>query len=244
MAEVGGSGIPSGPYGPPARVAVLASGSGTNLQALLDRFNLGDDEAARVVLVVGGDAGIGALERARAADVDTAVVEEPGPEGRGLLARLQAARVDLVVLAGYLQLVPAPVVRAYRGRMVNIHPALLPSFGGKGMYGSRVHQAVLESGVRVTGPTVHFVSEEYDEGPIIAQWPVPVREGDDAARLAARVLEVEHRVLPEVVAALARGEVRLGEDGRAHWGRPWLPGERFELSAEEGPPEPDREGTG
>jgi folate-dependent phosphoribosylglycinamide formyltransferase PurN len=134
-----------------------------------------------------------------------------------------------VVLAGWLRLVPEPVVRAYRGRMVNIHPALLPSFGGEGMYGRRVHEAVLRSGARVTGPTVHFVDEAYDEGAIIAQWPVPVREGDDPERLADRVLEREHRILPEVVAALARGEVRLDEEGRARWERPWFPGGRFVL---------------
>ena len=145
-----------------ARVAVLASGSGTNLQALLNRFEDGAG-TARVVLVVGSSPGVGALERARAAGVETAVVDEPDDEGRRLMDRLEAAGADLVVLAGWLRLVPAPVVRAYRGRMVNIHPALLPSFGGEGMYGRRVHEAVLESGARVTGPTVHFVDEAYDE---------------------------------------------------------------------------------
>ena len=211
-----------------ARVAVLASGSGTNLQALLNRFEDGAG-TARVVLVVGSSPGVGALERARAAGVETAVVDEPDDEGRRLMDRLEAAGADLVVLAGWLRLVPAPVVRAYRGRMVNIHPALLPSFGGEGMYGRRVHEAVLESGARVTGPTVHFVDEAYDEGAVIAQWPVPVKEGDDPDRLAARVLEREHEILPEVVEALARGDVRLDEEGRARWERPWFPGDRFAL---------------
>lgn len=213
----------------PARVAVLASGSGTNLQALLDRFDGDADPAARVVLVVGSSPGIGALERARGAGVETAVLEERDEEGRRLLDLLDAVDAGLVVLAGWLRLVPTPVVRAYRGRMVNIHPALLPSFGGEGMYGRRVHEAVLRSGARVTGPTVHFVDEAYDEGAIIAQWPVPVKEGDDPDRLAARVLEREHRILPDVVAALARGEVRLDERGRARWERPWFPGDRFAL---------------
>ncbi len=216
----------------PARVAVLASGGGTNLQALLDRFGRDADPPARVALVVGSSPGIGALDRARNAGVETAVLEEGREDGELLLGRLDAADADLVVLAGWLRRVPAPVVRAYRGRMVNIHPALLPSFGGKGMYGRRVHEAVLRSGARVSGPTVHFVDEAYDEGAIIAQWPVPVKEDDDPDRLAARVLEREHRVLPEVVAALARGEVWLDEEGRARWERPWFPGERFTLEEE------------
>lgn len=231
MAEPGSDRAGGDPAGEPdpARVAVLASGGGSNLQTLLDRFNGGPDPSARVVLAVGSSPGIGALDRARAAGVETAVLDEPDDEGRELLARLEAADAGIVVLAGWLRLVPAPVVRAYRGRMVNIHPALLPSFGGEGMYGRRVHEAVLESGARVTGPTVHFVDEAYDEGPIIAQWPVPVKEGDDPGRLAGRVLEREHRILPEVVAALARGEVRLDEEGRVRWERPLFEGERFAL---------------
>lgn len=222
----------------PARVAVLASGSGTNLQALLDRFNEGDDPAALVVRVIGSRAGIGALERADRAGVDGVALDEPEAEAP-LLRCLEEAEADLVVLAGWLRLVPAAVVRAFRGRMVNIHPALLPSFGGEGMYGHRVHEAVLRSGARVTGPTVHFVDEEYDEGSIIAQWPVPVKEGDDAEQLAARVLEVEHRVLPEVVSALARGEIVLDEEGRARWERPWFEGDRFTF---EGAPGTDPDG--
>ena len=220
--------------GSPARVAVLASGSGTNFQALLDRFNLGEDDAARVVRLVASRPGIGALERARAADVEAAVIEEAGPGARALGSALEAAGAELVVLAGWLRLVPAPVVRAYRGRMVNIHPALLPAFGGEGMYGARVHRAVLESGVRVTGATVHFVDEDYDTGRIVVQWPVPVREGDDAERLAARVLEVEHRILPAAVAALARGDVRLGDDGEVRWRRPWFEGDRFVTASGDG----------
>lgn len=217
--------------GAPARVVVLVSGSGTNLQSLLDRYNLGDDDDARVVRVIGSSRGIGALERARAAGVETAVLEEHDEDGGRLQAQLEAADADLVVLAGYLRLVPAPVVRAWRGRMINIHPALLPSFGGQGMYGLRVHEAVLEAGARVSGPTVHFVDEAYDRGPIIAQWPVPVLEGDGPEELAERVLRHEHRLLPRVVSGLARGEVRLDDEGRARWDRPLFGGDRFELAA-------------
>lgn len=211
----------------PARVAVLASGSGTNFQALLDRFHGDESSPARVVRLVASRPDAGALDRARSAGVATAVLAGDGPEGDALHRELDAAGSDLVVLAGWLRLVPPSVVDAYRGRMINIHPALLPAFGGEGMYGARVHRAVLASGARVTGATVHFVDEEYDAGGIIAQWPVPVKEGDDPESLAARVLEVEHRLLPAAVAALARGEVRLDDDGRARWTRPWFRGERF-----------------
>jgi phosphoribosylglycinamide formyltransferase 1 len=194
----------------PARVAVLASGGGTNLQALIDRFHAEPAPAARVELVVASRAGVGALERAERARVSAAVLDarEIGAEALGarMLALLEEHRVDMVVLAGYLQLVPLEVVERYRGRMLNIHPALLPGFGGKGMYGIRVHRAVLESGVRVTGATVHLVSDRYDEGAIVAQWPVPVLAGDTPEALAARVLGVEHQILPLAVEALARGE--------------------------------------
>ncbi|HEY0016087.1 MAG TPA: phosphoribosylglycinamide formyltransferase [Longimicrobium sp.] len=192
----------------PVRVAVLASGGGTNLQALIDRFNAEPSAPARVELVVGSRPGIGALQRAERAGIHALALEARalGPEafGQALAEALQTHRIGLVVLAGWLQLVPAEVVRGYHGRMINIHPALLPAFGGHGMYGMRVHRAVIESGARVSGATVHFVDERYDEGAIIAQWPVPVLPGDTPESLAARVLAVEHRILPLAVEALAR----------------------------------------
>lgn len=190
---------------PPASVAVLVSGGGTNLQALLDQ--LPAQGAAQVTRVVSSRADAGALERARRARVATAVLTDPS-DARGMLDALAGA--DLVVLAGYLRRVPAEVVARYRMRMINIHPALLPAFGGAGMYGRRLHERVLASGATISGPTVHYVDEEYDHGPIIAQWPVPVHKGDTPESLAARVLEAEHRLLPVVVTALARGvPVRL-----------------------------------
>ena len=205
----------------PRPLAVLVSGGGTNLQALLDRFGRDGrpDGAAAVHLVISDRQNVRALERARAAGVETVVVPA-GPEpGRGtpaeaLLAPLREHAIEYVVLAGYLRLVPAGVVAAYRGRIVNIHPGPLPAFGGPEMYGGRVHEAVLRAGLRVAGPTVHFVDERYDTGPIIAQWPVPVFADDTADSLAARVLRVEHRLLPAVVSALARGRITLGADGR------------------------------
>ncbi len=186
---------------PPMRVAVLASGGGTNLQALLDTCQ--GDAPARVVLVASNNADAGALERARAAGVETRVIADH-TDGHAIAAMLRSFDTELVVLAGYLKLVPEVVVDEYAGRMLNIHPALLPSFGGSGMYGMRVHRAVLASGATVSGPTVHLVTAEYDKGPIVAQWPVPVAAGDTPETLQRRVLAVEHQLLPAVVLAAAR----------------------------------------
>jgi len=180
------------------RVAVLVSGSGSNLQALLDALRPGGP--AHVVHVISSRPGAGALERARKAGVPTTVLADTQDAGE-LLAALRDT--DLAVLAGYLQRIPPAVVARFRLRLINIHPALLPAFGGPGMYGRRVHEAVLASGAPISGATVHYVDEEYDRGPIIAQWPVPVRAGDTPESLAARVLEVEHRLLPRVVLELA-----------------------------------------
>ena len=185
------------------RVAVLASGQGSNLQSLLDAFS-GPTSPATITLVVSNRAAAGALGRAAAAGLATATIAEDGQDTARLLALLDEHAIDLVVLAGYLKRVPDPVVAAYRGRLLNVHPALLPAFGGTGMYGRRVHEAVLASGARVSGPTVHLVDARYDHGRIVAQWPVPVAPGDAPEALAARVLEAEHHLLPAVVRAWAR----------------------------------------
>ena len=185
--------------GQPVRVAVLVSGGGTNLQALLDALH--SSPVARIARVISNRPDAGALARAQRAKVPTVVLREPRDAGE-LLGVLQD--IEIVVLAGYLKLVPADVVRRFRGRMINIHPALLPDFGGAGMYGHRVHEAVLASGAKESGPTVHFVDEEFDRGAIIDQERVPVKPGDTADTLAARVLEAEHRLLPRVVLELAR----------------------------------------
>jgi formyltetrahydrofolate-dependent phosphoribosylglycinamide formyltransferase len=182
----------------PVRVAVLASGGGTNLQALLDALT---GSRARVALVLSDRPDAGALERARRAGVAAAALRDPADSAE-LLAAL--TDMDLVVLAGYLKLVPPAVVAHFRWRMINIHPALLPAFGGPGMYGRRVHEAVLASDADESGATVHYVDEQYDRGPIIAQARVPVRPDDTPETLAARVLEAEHRLLPMVVLELAR----------------------------------------
>ena len=193
------------------RIGVLASGGGTNLQAILDYLDeLGERRSGDITVVASDRAEAGALGRARARGIATApLATSRRPEGAALETLLADHGVELVVLAGYLRRVPDEVVARYAGRMLNVHPALLPSFGGPGMYGMRVHDAVLASGATVSGATVHFVDEEYDRGPIIAQWPVPVLSGDDSHTLAERVLRVEHVLYPRVVNAVAAGRITL-----------------------------------
>jgi phosphoribosylglycinamide formyltransferase 1 len=193
------------------RAAVFASGGGTNFQALLDHQSPAG--SWEVALLVTDRADAGAVGRAERSGVACAVVPTRGREASDvaseLLDLLARHRIDVILLAGYLKLVPVEVVQRFHGRILNIHPALLPSFGGKGMYGRRVHEAVLEAGVAESGATVHFVDEEYDRGEILAQRRVPVERGDTPETLAARVLTVEHELYPEAVDrlcdALARG---------------------------------------
>lgn len=185
------------------RIAVLASGRGTNLGALIDYLaQRGDRAAARVVLVASNRADAGALQRARDSDI-TATAFDASDDGTGLLELLHRHSIGLVVLAGYLKRIPPLVVREYSGRVVNIHPGLLPEFGGAGMYGAKVHTAVIASGAKMTGVTVHLVDDEFDHGPVVAQWKVAVRPDDTPESLAARVLEAEHIVFPRVVEMIA-----------------------------------------
>jgi phosphoribosylglycinamide formyltransferase-1 len=187
----------------PSRLAVLASGRGSNLQAIIDHFdNLSRERIAKVVLVASNRADSPALIRAATASIDIASFDA-ADDGSQLLALLRKFRIDLVVLAGYLKRIPATVIREYAGRIVNIHPALLPAFGGEGMYGARVHEAVIDSGATESGVTVHLVDDDYDRGPIIAQWRVPVEKSDTADSLAERVLAVEHVVYPRAVEMVA-----------------------------------------
>ena len=182
------------------RIAVAVSGGGSNLQALLDSLPPGSP--AVVALVVSNKRSAGGLDRAEERGVPTAVFTDPtsADEWLGLLKQ---HRIDLIVLAGYLKLVPAGVISAFRGRILNIHPALLPAFGGPGMYGKRVHRAVLDAGAAESGCTVHLVDEVYDRGEILAQARVLVLPGDTVESLAARVLAEEHKLLPRVVLATA-----------------------------------------
>jgi formyltetrahydrofolate-dependent phosphoribosylglycinamide formyltransferase len=178
---------------------VLVSGGGTNLQALLDTLN--GSKVAQIVRVISNRPGVGALDRAHRKNIPTTVLKNPADASELLTA---LGDVQLVVLAGYLRLIPAPVVARFRGRIINVHPALLPSFGGPGMYGHHVHEAVLANGATQSGATVHFVDEVFDHGDIIAAEKVPVEPGDTPDTLAARVREAEHRLLPRVVLELAR----------------------------------------
>jgi formyltetrahydrofolate-dependent phosphoribosylglycinamide formyltransferase len=187
----------------PSRLAVLASGRGSNLQAIIDHFdNISRERIAKVVLVASNRADSPALIRAATASIDIASFDA-ADDGDQLLDVLQRFRVDLVILAGYLKRIPPKVVREYSGRILNIHPALLPDFGGEGMYGTRVHEAVIASGAKESGVTVHLVNDEYDRGAIVAQWRVPVEPGDTAEALALRILSVEHVVYPRVVEMVA-----------------------------------------
>lgn len=197
------------------RIAVLASGGGSNLAAILDHLALQGERAPGQVVWVGATKSTaGALTRAAAARVAHDVVAAPD-DGDALLATLRDAGTELLVLAGYLRHVPATVVRAFRGRVLNVHPALLPAFGGAGMYGERVHAAVIASGAKLSGVTVHFVNEEYDRGAIIAQWPAPVFASDTPASLGQRVLRLEHRLYPRCIAAVASGLITLDAAERA-----------------------------
>ncbi|MFW5973400.1 MAG: phosphoribosylglycinamide formyltransferase [Bacteroidota bacterium] len=184
------------------RIAILASGSGSNAQAIMEAADRGD-LGGTVVVCLSDRPGAGVLERAARFGVPTAVVDDPA-DGARLLRLLDDHGAEAVVLAGYLRRITGDVVRRFKNRMLNIHPALLPAFGGKGMYGMHVHRAVLESGVRWTGATVHLVDEEYDTGPIVLQSPVPVMQDDSPETLASRVLELEHHLYPLAVRLLAQ----------------------------------------
>jgi phosphoribosylglycinamide formyltransferase-1 len=187
------------------RIAVLASGSGSNLQALLDDPVVGP----MVALVVSDRGDARALDRARAAGVrqihlDPGAFPAREEHDRSLLDLLRDEEIAIVCLAGYMRILSGPVVRAFWGRMLNVHPALLPAFPG-----AHAVRDALAWGVKVTGVTVHLVDEQVDHGPILAQEAVPVEDGDDEATLHARIRAVEHRLYPEVVRALAEGRVRV-----------------------------------
>jgi phosphoribosylglycinamide formyltransferase-1 len=186
-----------------SRLAVLASGRGSNLQAIIEHFeNLARERIAKVVLVASNRADSPSLIRAATSSIDIASFDSTD-DGSQLLGLLRKFRIDLVVLAGYLKKIPSTVTREYAGRIMNIHPALLPAFGGEGMYGAKVHEAVIASGAKESGVTVHLVDDDYDRGPIVAQWRVPVEKSDTAESLAARVLDVEHVVYPRAVEMVA-----------------------------------------
>lgn len=192
-------------------IAVLASGEGTTLQAVLDACASGR-LAARVGLVISNNAAAGALRRGRAAGVAVRHLSAASAGGVAALDRsirdaLAQAATDWVLLAGYMKQLGPLTLAAFAGRIINTHPALLPQFGGQGMYGMHVHRAVLAAGRQVSGASVHFVDEHYDTGAVIAQVRVPVAGGDSAATLAARVQAAERELVIEVLAAAASGKL-------------------------------------
>lgn len=188
-------------------IVVFASGSGTNFQSIIDATEKGQIKG-RIRGLIANKPDIQAISRAQNHEIDHAVLSPSQFSGkseyiRALLTQLNDWDTDLIALAGYMIKVPAEVIEKYEGRIVNIHPALLPKYGGKGFYGMNVHRAVIENGETESGCTVHLVTEEYDEGPILAQQKVPVKKSDDAADLAERVLKEEHKLFPKVIAELA-----------------------------------------
>jgi phosphoribosylglycinamide formyltransferase len=197
------------------KIAVFASGSGSDFQSVIDENER--EPFCEISLLVASKEGIYALERAKAHNIEAIVRSKkdfPSNEEmfEDIIRELNARNIDFVVLAGYLNMIAENFVKAFPDRIINIHPSLIPSFCGKGYYGLNVHRAALEYGVKISGCTVHFVDEHYDSGAIILQRCVPVLEDDTPETLQARVLEEEHRALPEAVRLLATGKVR--KEGR------------------------------
>jgi phosphoribosylglycinamide formyltransferase-1 len=197
---------------PTLHLGFLASHGGSNMQAIIDACKAGRLDAVPRV-VISNNAGAVALQRARAAGIPhyhISAASHPGAaEDAAILQALRAHDVDTVVLAGYMKKLGPLTLAAFRGRTLNIHPALLPRHGGQGMYGKRVHEAVLRAGDRVTGVTVHLVDDQYDHGPILAQCEVPVVAGDTADSLAERVLRQEHRLYAETLQRISQGLIAL-----------------------------------
>ncbi|MZQ75291.1 MAG: phosphoribosylglycinamide formyltransferase [Peptoclostridium sp.] len=190
------------------RIAVLVSGSGTNLQAIIDACKSGAIGNGAIKLVVSNKKDAYGLERARNEGIK-AVFEN---KEEAVLELLESEGIDLIVLAGYLKILSPEFIRKYENRIINVHPSLIPSFCGKGYYGLIVHEKAIEYGVKVSGATVHFVTEEADAGPIIMQGAVPVLDSDDASSLQKRVLDVEHKLLVEAIDLYCNSRLRI--DGR------------------------------
>ena len=197
------------------KIGVLVSGGGTNLQAILDAIDAGEITNAKVDIVISNNASAYALERARKHDIEAACIAPKNKTNReafhkSLLAKLQELEVDLIVLAGYLAAIPPMMVEAYPNKIINIHPSLIPSFCGTGFYGLRVHEGVLNRGVKITGATVHFVDTGTDTGPIILQKAVKGKDGDTSKELQRRVMEkAEWKILPEAINLIANDKITV-----------------------------------
>ena len=203
------------------KVAVLVSGGGTNLQAILDAIDNGTITNAAVSVVISNNRDAYALERARKHDIEAVCVSPKDYPDRAafnqaFLEKLDSYAVDLVVLAGFLVVIPEMMIKKYENRIINIHPSLIPSFCGTGYYGLKVHEGALSRGVKITGATVHFVDEGTDTGPIILQKAVPVEEGDTPEILQRRVMEqAEWKIMPQAIDLIANGKVTV-ENGKVH----------------------------
>ena len=201
-------------------IVVLVSGGGTNLQAIMDKIADGTVTNTKIAAVISNNANAYALERAKNAGIPAECISPKQFENRqlfneALLAGVKKYNPDLVVLAGFLVIIPPALIAEYRNRLINIHPSLIPSFCGTGYYGLKVHEAVLARGNKVTGATVHFVDEGTDTGPILLQKAVYVQQGDTAEVLQKRVMvEAEWEILPQAIDAIANGRVTI-EDGKA-----------------------------
>lgn len=202
-------------------IAVLVSGGGTNLQALIDAQQRGEIPQGRIALVLASKPGVYALERAKQAGIPSDVLvrrEFPTQEAydEALIGKLEAAGTDLVILAGFLTIISETVVNRFENRIINVHPSLIPSFCGEGFYGLRVHEEALRRGVKVTGATVHFVNNVCDGGPIILQRAVEVRDGDTPETMQRRVMEeAEWKLLPKAAALFCEGRLSV-ENGVVH----------------------------
>ncbi len=200
------------------KIAVCVSGGGTNLQAIMDAIDHGTITNAKIEVVISNNANAYALERAKVHGIEAVCVSpkqfaERTAFNKALLETIDLYKVDLVVLAGFLVVIPPEMICAYRNRIINIHPSLIPSFCGTGYYGLKVHEGVLARGVKVTGATVHFVDEGTDTGPIILQKAVEVQQGDTPEVLQRRVMEqAEWIIMPQAINLIANGKVSV-EDG-------------------------------
>ncbi len=200
-------------------IVVCVSGGGTNLQAIIDGIQSGTITNTNIRAVISNNPGAYALERAKAHGMEGACISPKQFEDResfnqAFLQKLDSYQPDLVVLAGFLVVLPEAMIRQYRNRIINVHPSLIPSFCGKGYYGLKVHESALARGVKVTGATVHFVDEGTDTGPIILQHPVMVEAGDTPKSLQQRVMEqAEWKILPQAIDLIASGKVAV-EDGK------------------------------
>ena len=197
------------------RTGIMVSGGGTNLQAILDAVDSGKITDTEISVVISNNPGAYALERARTHGIEAVCISPKEFESReafnrAFLEKVDKYKLDLVVLAGFLVKIPEAMVKKYEGRIINIHPSLIPSFCGKGFYGLKVHEGALARGVKVTGATVHFVDEGTDTGPIILQKPVAVEEGDTPEILQRRVMEqAEWIILPQAIDLIANGRVSV-----------------------------------